>query len=73
MDSFVSLLRGIYNPDPQVRERSVASYYQMAEQQPNDLVNHLTESMANDPDVQVRPSLFLDLSLFPVFEEPACA
>mgnify|MGYP002476725042 CR=1 FL=1 len=47
-------MRGIYSPDMATREGSVAEYYAMAEQQPNDLVNLLVQTMANDPDVQVR-------------------
>ena len=71
MDRFVNLMRGIYSPDMATREGSVAEYYAMAEQQPNDLVNLLVQTMANDPDVQVRPPLRLDLLFFPIFTKPA--
>jgi len=53
METFVDLLKGIYCPVAEIREHSVESYRTMAVNQPNELVGHLLETMANDLDVQV--------------------
>jgi hypothetical protein len=54
MANFVELLKNIYSPRPELREHSVETYKTMAMQQPNELIMLLVETIANEPEVDVR-------------------
>lgn len=59
MANFVELLKNIYSPRPELREHSVETYKTMAMQQPNELIMLLVETIANEPEVDVRVILGL--------------
>lgn len=56
MSDFVELLRGIYSGAQAQREASTSMFRQMADEDPDQLVTLLLETMENVPDVEVRHS-----------------